>query len=82
MLSLLQQWMVLLSGEDHERVLAVAKKIKVMLSWELVVVLRLTPTQHMHMRHANGCMHGDVKWMLQMHVPTSNRVMHFIISNM
>jgi hypothetical protein len=23
--------------------------------------LRLTPTQHMHMRYANGCMHGDVK---------------------
>jgi hypothetical protein len=44
--------------------------------------LRLTPTQHMHMQHANGCMHGDAKWMLQLHVPTSNGVMHFAISNM
>jgi hypothetical protein len=36
----------------------------------------------MHMRHANGCMHGDAKWMMQIHVSTSNRVMHFAIFNM
>jgi hypothetical protein len=38
--------------------------------------------RHMHMRHANGCMYRDAKWMLQMYVPTFNRVMYFTICNM